>query len=370
MMDSQGRQGGVSPLNTVHPLSNTSCINVNSPSSTASAPSQTSGQNSSSGSKASTVGIIAGSTVGGVVLIVLLIILGIWCIRKTSRKSGRKDDDHEVRQNFPSQYQTDHGSHLPLMQPGSLSHLSAGDPVTQHLRQMSYTDSFAGSSSISSASRPMTVLGGQTASPNSFTHQALPVGLAAPVHPGTHSHNTSASNFAINDPYAPLSQIQPSRVSSNLDSITEYGDAGISSISSTSRQMAAMAGQRTSPSYPFPYQTHPAPPVQPRTRSHHASASSFTISTHPSSSPTLPSRLSSNIDGGSLSMSSPGVRMATATGQVITNPSPHVLVHTDIEDIPAPPGAQDLIELPPQYTDRQHLDSQPASAPTQKSLQF
>lgn len=277
MIDSQGRQGGVSPLNTVNPLSNTSCLNVNSPSSTASAPSQTSSQSSPSGGGTASVGIIAGSVVGGVVLLVLLIILGLWCIRK---RQSRHKDDYEVRHHFPFKSQTDYGSHLPLIQHESQSHMSTGDPFIHHSRQISFADSFAGSSSMSSASRPTT---GQTVLPIPFPHQTLPIVLAPPIHPGTHSHRTNASsgNFAFNDPFSPL-------------------------------------------------------PTQPLRRP------------------------KTNTSDG---------RIAVVAGQSTTSPPAHIIVHTDIEDVPAPPDAPDVIELPPQYTDRQPLASrpQPASARNQKT---
>ncbi|OAX37825.1 hypothetical protein K503DRAFT_866598 [Rhizopogon vinicolor AM-OR11-026] len=284
MIDSQGRQGGVSPLNTVQPLlSNSSCLNINSPSSTTSAPSQTSSQSTPSDNSTATVGIIAGATVGGVVLLVLSIILGIWWIRKARRTDGTT-----------SQNRTDDDSHLPLMRPGSQSHLSAIDPFTLHLRQISYADSFAGSSSISSAGGG--IGGGKTTSLHTFPHQTLPTGLAPPVHPGTHSHltNLSAGNYAVNDPRAQFNQIQPERLSSNLDAFAVYRNSG-----------------------------------------------------------------------GSSSTSYSGGRMATAAA---ANPSPQIIVHTDIEDGPPPPDIEEVIELPPQYADRQPL--QPPPAPRQKSSRF
>lgn len=274
MIDSQGRQGGVTPLNTVQPLSNTSCINVNSPSSTASAPSQTSSQGTSSGSNTATVGIIAGAAVGGVVLLVLLITLGVFCMRKASRQSRRKDDV------------IDEGSHLPLMH----SHLSTSDPFSRHLRQISFADSFVGSSSTASDSRLMGAVGGQTVSPNTFPHQTVPIVLAPP---GTHSHLTNASTvkFPVNSPPSP-SPKQPSRLSSNIDSSARHVDAGSSSGSSSGGRMIA-------------------------------------------------------------------------AGQAATSPSAHIIVHTDIEDGPPPPDIQEVIELPPRYSDRQPLASQPASVPRQ-----
>lgn len=233
-------------------------------------------------------------------------------MRKASRQSRRRDNDQEVEQKFPSKHQTDHSSH-----PGTLSYLSDNDPFSQHIRQISYTDSFPGSSSISSAGRTM-AMGGQAGSANTFTHQTLPVGLAAPVHPGTHSRLTNGS-FAFNDPHALFNPMQPSRLSSNIDSITHYASSG-----------------------------------------------NFTVNGPPSSQP---SYLSSSIDAGSSPMSSPGRRMNAGDGQAATSSSAHIIVHTDIEDVQAPPDAQDVTELPPRYTDRQVVVLQPPPGPHQKLLQ-
>jgi hypothetical protein len=415
MMDSQGRQGGVSTNYTVQPLANTSYLDVNSPSSIASAPSQTSSQ--SSNTTTVQVGIIAGTAVGGVVLLVLLIIVGIWCIRRASSRQLRsKDDGHDIKHNLPS-HQRD-GSHIPLMQPGTQSPMSASDFFSQHLRQISNTDSFAGNSSLSSASRPIIVVGSQTASSHTSPHQTLPVGLAPPIHTGTHSHvtNASAASFAANGHCTPFNQFQPSRLSSKVDTYAGCGNAGHSSTSA--RQMAGgqtspdytfpyqarpvsypappsqpgtlsskvdayaghgnaghsstssakqMAAGQTSPDYTFPYQarpvSYPVPPGQPGTLSHYASDGSFVVSDLPSQSPTQPSLPSSNIDGSASSSS--GGRMAAGTSQAASNPQ--IIVHIDIEDIPPPPGIQEVIELPPQYTDRQPPAPQPVSAPRRKS---
>jgi hypothetical protein len=416
MMDSRGRQGGVSTNHTVQPLANTSCLDVNSPSSIASAPSQTSSQ--SSNATTVQVGIIAGTAVGGVVLLVVLIIVGIWCIRRaSSRQSRSKNDGHDIKNNLPS-HQRD-GSHIPFMQPGTQTPMSGSDPFSQHLRQISHKDSFAGNSPLSSASRLITVVGSQTASSHTSPHQTLPVRLTPPIHTGTHSHVTkaSAASFAANGHCTPFNQFQPSRSSSKVDTYVGYGNAGHSSTFSA-REMTGgqtspdytfpyqarpvsypappnqpgtlsskvdayagygnaghsstssarqMAGGQTSPDYTFPYQarpvSYPVPPNQPGTLSHYASDGSFAVSDLPSQSPTQPSLPSSNIDGSASSSS--GGRTVAGTSQAASNPQ--IIVHIDIEYIPPPPGIQEVIELPPQYTDRQPPTPQPVSAPRRKS---
>lgn len=88
MIDFEGRMGGASPMFTVAPSTDSSCLAVNSSSSpTVSTPSQMPSQSTLPGSDASTVGIIAGVMIGGVLLLVSLIILGIYHKRRTSRSS-------------------------------------------------------------------------------------------------------------------------------------------------------------------------------------------------------------------------------------------------------------------------------------------
>jgi len=99
MIDFEGRMGGASPMSTVAPSTDSSCLAVNSSSlPTASTPSQMPSQSTLPGSDTSTVGIIAGVMIGGVLLLVLLIILGIYYKRKTSRasdvNSSPKRGDH------------------------------------------------------------------------------------------------------------------------------------------------------------------------------------------------------------------------------------------------------------------------------------
>jgi len=384
-------QGGVDVLKKVANSTDASCLNAKSPSSTSSAPSQTSSQGppsqTPSGNNTSNVGIIAGAAGGGVVLLILLIILGLYCKRKASRSStttsasqrearrlqhtgdGREIlEDGQATEKFT--HQTDRISRPLLTTPGN----------QQNLRHTSFTDSFARSSSISSASRRMTAIGDQMMPP----YQTLPLGLAAPVHPGTHSHLTNASvgDFAINDPHTSL---QPSRLSSNTDPSTGYGDALNPSVYSVNRRMPALPhhmsassftisnppspldprqasrlssnvdGSSTgqaSPNNPLRYQTasvHFAPSNQPGALSHHPAANSF-----PAGDGT--SRPSSNIDdfashvgAGSSSMSSSGGR---AAGPTASNSSAQIIRHTDMEDVRALADVQEVIELPPEYTDR------------------
>ncbi|KAG1757647.1 hypothetical protein EDB19DRAFT_1891370 [Suillus lakei] len=211
MTDSQGRQGGSSDLETVALSNNATCLSSNSPSSTASVPSSTTASTSSgisptssqSTSSSSNTATIAGAAIGCVVALAALVSLGMFLLRKrrasrspyvmsSSKRHSRRlpstDLDHEGNQYghvppiYPFPYQADSVSHLaPPIQPATQSHPispSAGsfalsDPSTpfsqtQHSRQISNPDSFAGygdagGSSMSSAGRRKAAMAGQTA---------------------------------------------------------------------------------------------------------------------------------------------------------------------------------------------------------------
>ncbi|KAG1749924.1 uncharacterized protein EDB91DRAFT_1110442 [Suillus paluster] len=212
MTDSLGKQGGSSDLVMVQLSNNASCLSANSPSSTASVPSSTIAPTSSSVSPTSTTqstsssnntATIAGAAVGCVVAIAALVTLGLFLLRKrrssrspyvmsSSKRHSRRlpsmDLDHEVNhydhvpQIYPFPYQADSVSRLaPPIQPGTQPHLTSPSAVnltvndpptpfnqTQHSRQVSNPDSFAGygdagSSSMSSAGRRKAAMAGQTA---------------------------------------------------------------------------------------------------------------------------------------------------------------------------------------------------------------
>jgi hypothetical protein len=361
MTDSLGRQGGVSDVLVVADSTDASCLVAGAVSSTVSAPSQpTSNQSILPVSNTPNAGVIAGATVGSVVFLALLITLGV-CWRRKALRSSRVTDkvdsyevkrDYQVQQNFQSKNQTDH---QPLG-PSHLANVFTSDPFSQHLRQMSYADSSVGSSSVAGT--------GQI-SPNTFVSQT------SPIHPGTQSHaaNVSAGGVAVNDPYAPFSQTQPSRQTS--DPVAEYGDVGNSSpMSAANRRMAAMAVQSASPNYAFPYQTTPVSHVAPPgTLPHHTSPGSTTVSGPPSPiNQAQPLSLSSNMERFARPVDAgnppPGRGIAALADQTATDGSTEYILHTDVEDVQVARDAKKVVELPPQYADRQLPDSQPTLAPS------
>ncbi|KAG2159791.1 uncharacterized protein EDB93DRAFT_1074314 [Suillus bovinus] len=210
MTDSQGRQGGSSDLETVALSNNATCLSSNSPSSTASVPSSTTASTSavvsptsdqSTPSSSNTV-TIASAAIGCVVALAALISLGMFLLRKRrasrspyvmsssnrhSRRLPSMDLDHEgnryghVPPIYPFPYQADSVSRLaPPIHPTAQSHLTSpstgnfalSDPhipsnQTQHSRQISAPDSFAGygdgGTSMTSTGRRKAAMAGQTA---------------------------------------------------------------------------------------------------------------------------------------------------------------------------------------------------------------
>ena len=388
MVDSQGNQGGISDIEQVSLSSDTSCLNVNSPSSTASAPSVTSSQSTPSAIRSDTtsVGIIAGSTVGGVVFLGLIIAISICYRRKASRLSNSVSMFSPTRLKYDD-YKAEEGGNTPQIQPfpylsDSVNHLVlpipprnrsrattafASDPFTQHLREISCSNGFAGGPYPNTRT---TATGDQALAVTSsvLPYQTLPVGLAPPIHPGSYSPltNTSPANFTSNNTHARFSSIQSSPMSPNINELSGHGDSASSPLSLGSRQITAIAGQTPPPNYLSAYQTYSLPPIQ--SLPLHASVGSVDISGPPAQS----SPLSFTTDaiphsGDAASMSFPCGINATSAGHSTTGAPAQIIVHTDIEDVQATSDDLGVVELPPQYADRQLLAVQPAPAQRHKS---
>jgi len=94
MTDSDGRQGGASDLLIVGNSTDASCLTGNSPSPSASSPSQAPNQSTSPVSNTTTVDIIVGAAIGGVILLASLTMLCI-CYkrgRQTTNASSQVTD--------------------------------------------------------------------------------------------------------------------------------------------------------------------------------------------------------------------------------------------------------------------------------------
>lgn len=147
------------------------------------------------------------------------------------------------------------------------------------------------------------------------------------------------ANGTVADPYAPFSQIQPSRQASNLDAFA-------------------------APNYAYPYQAPANQYAPPGTQPHHTSACGSTASDPPSPlSQTHPLNLNSNMDRFA-GNTSPGARIPAPIEETGTNQTTEFIMHTDVEDVPAVPAVKRVVELPPQYADRQLGASQNEPGPS------
>jgi len=142
--------------------------------------------------------------------------------------------------------------------------------------------------------------------------------------------------------------------------------------------MAATAGRSASLGNPFPHQTATVPfaiPNQRGTLSHHPSASSVAFSDGATPSHhQQASRMSSDIENFARYVGG-GQPSTVATSPTTAHPSAQIIRHTDMADDSAVAVTQEVIELPPEYTERPFLVEEPAqgvvaetaSAPNQKS---
>lgn len=179
-------------------------------------------------------------------------------------------------------------------------------------------------------------MGGQT-SPNMFPYQT------PSIQPGMQLYHANG-NVAVNDPHAPFGQFQPSRQASNLDAFA-------------------------APNYSYPYQAPASQYAPPGTQPHQTSVCGSTTSDPPSPlSQTHPLNLNSNMDRfarhGDAGNTSPGGRIPAPNEEVGTNQTTEFIIHTDVDDVPAVPAVKRVVELPPQYADRQPGVSQNEPGPS------
>ncbi|THV07711.1 hypothetical protein K435DRAFT_959773 [Dendrothele bispora CBS 962.96] len=253
MMDAQGRPGGSSDVRTVSSSDDTSCINGNSPSSTAQPTASSTSTNSpgaspsesSSSSNKTPIGAIAGTVIGALVFLAVAITLGLFFLRR------RQSRDHPEQR------------------------------VQRHSRRMrSEVDLLA---------------------------------TGPPPDPYPYSPYAGTMTPAIN---TPATQTFPSYNGSQPSD--PFGSDAFSRSSVIT--------------------SHTQHTQQPMSLSDHTTAS------HGMSPFTAG-------DSRSSQYSTPGQRKAAMAGVSNHKPSRYVM-HTDMEDTPAVPEEDEVIELPPQYSER------------------
>ena len=318
MTDSQGRQGGSSDVRIVGFSDDSSCLTGQSPSSTQSPPgaSQTapsttaSSQPTSSASAPPSNGIsiaaIAGTVIGALLFLAVVITLGLFFLRR------KRDAASGIAPNSSKRHSRRMGSGIDLTYDPSQA--PAGQPY------------------------------------------GIPQNNSAPTSNYPYSSSTGPP-FSDNPFYdsPPESQYQPSSryiPPSQIDAASQYSSSRYQFSDTTAPHEYNPYQQ-----YPGAYQPNaqlypPNPnyqPVNPYPGDPFHSAPPLTlVGTQPerfsmqTSQPSAPSEAQSSAQ-----------RKATMAGSVSTYTPSRFIIHTDVEDALPPPNESGVVELPPQYSERQ-----------------
>ena len=319
MTDSQGRQGGSSDVRIVAISDDSSCLTGQSPSSTQSppgasqtAPSTTASSPPTSSSSSSTpsshgisIAAIAGTVIGALLFLAVVITLGLFFLRKKRDAAGG---------NAPNSFKTHSGRR------------GSGIDLTYDPSQ-------------GPAGQPY----------------GIPQNNSAPTSDYPYSPNSGAP-FSDNPFYdsPPESQYQPSSryvPPSQFDAASQYSSSRYQFSDTTAPHEYNPYQQ-----YPGAYQPNaqlypPNPNYQPVNPHHvdpfHSTPALALANAQPerfsmqSSQPSAPSEVQSSAQQ----------RKAAMAGVSTYTPS-RFIVHTDVEDALPPPNEAGIVELPPQYSER------------------
>lgn len=327
MTDSQGRAGGVSDIEIVTSSDDSSCLNSNSPSSTASPPSTpTSSTPSTTGTSGAanpsstadsshgfSIAAIAGTVIGGLLFLALAITLGLFFLHKkrdaTNSANNFRRHSRIVDPGMDLAYNSGTGSGAPPY--------GIPPPGSHHTPASSYPYSSGGTA-------------------------------ANPSDPFLDSHSASVPGTVR------------SQVPIQFDATSMYTDAQYPHSEVGTFEMPSQYQYGPSPSqtqlYPPSARNHPPPngTIDPFSPTIVPSTEYDSLGSHSrsqSQSQSIPNRTSTS--------TSTAQRKAAAAGMTAYKPSRYIL-HTDVEDaLPTTAEDEEVIELPPQYSERRV----PASAP-------
>ncbi|KJA29411.1 hypothetical protein HYPSUDRAFT_516676 [Hypholoma sublateritium FD-334 SS-4] len=336
MTDSQGRAGGVSDIEIITSSDDSSCLNSNSPSSTASPPSTpttstpTTTSTSGAANPSSTadpshgfsIAAIAGTVIGGLLFLALAITLGLFFLHK-------KRDANNSANNFRRHSRiVDPGMDLaynPGSGPGAPPY-GIPPPGSHHTPASSYPYSSGGTA-------------------------------ANPSDPFLDSHSTSIPGTVR------------SQVPIQFDAASMYTDAQYPHSEAGTFEMPSQYQYGPSPSqtqlYPPSARNHPPPngTIDPFSPTITASTEYDSFGSHSRSQSQSQSMPQGSAVNRTSTSTSTAQRKAAAAGMTAYKPSRYIL-HTDVEDA-LPPTVEDeeVIELPPQYSERRVPGSAPPPIP-------
>lgn len=297
MVDSAGRQGGSTDLLTVSNSNDASCINGSSPHSTASA-SATNAPHATESVRAvagPNTGEIAGAVIGGLAFIALVILLAFLCLRRKREKSNPLSESRPTAE--PAFINNGGTSRVSRVR---TSFIPSGRRRTQPSVDL-----------LPSGVRPLPSV-------------ARPTMVSIPYYP-------SSSSLPPRSEYEPSPFVFPS------DASAADGHSG---------QFPEEVYDRDSHSTGlYTYGAH--------SRSQSRSQSDTDAPLSPESA--LPNPFSQGHNRRpsvpfSVDSSAPASRKASLVGTIRT--TPRFILHTDAEDLSTVDDSEELVELPPQYTDR------------------
>ncbi|KLO13970.1 hypothetical protein SCHPADRAFT_996977 [Schizopora paradoxa] len=301
MTDSEGRSGGTSDLETVSASNDATCLNASSPHSTASAASQTSAPHETQTVQVKSgmePGEIAGIVLGALAVMLLAIALAVFLLRRRRRCQQAEEESR------PQIVQVGGG----LSSNSSRLSRIRGSIVPSSRRRTQHVDLITTHSS----------------QPSSYSTQR-------PSHFPLHSSQSLplSNNYEVEPYQLPSDASAMDGHSSARDTYTDVlGHVSHSSPRSQSHQNSRSSNFSSQPDVPnSPTGFLPNPHTHSRHPSLHQSLMSTTQSPKGS----------------------------------VRNSAPRFILHTDAEDPSIQDEEADLVELPPQYTDRRNRPSEQSS---------
>ncbi|KAF9015092.1 hypothetical protein BDQ17DRAFT_1340471 [Cyathus striatus] len=319
MTDSEGRQGGSSDVKIVGISDDSSCLDASSPSSTSALPASTTSKSSSTFSDSTSttssspsesttdaasngnisIGAIAGTVIGALLFLAVVITLGLFCLRKRREGDG-------------------HSSRAGRAEGGSTGGAFGG----QHSRMQSELD--------------------LTSGPHNHTmhpYGGMDVNSTAAFAPGYDQYNHSNAGLPYDSD--PFSDNPPSQYNSSQYAPSQYD------------RQSQYTTSRYPPSTPH-LAAYPPPPRTIRSEGEDDPFNPFVPSQTTSATGIIepfdqfeqPAGNTSSRDSMSTAQ-----RKAAMAGNTAYKPSRFIL-HTDLEDVVPSEIEEEVVELPPQYSER------------------
>ncbi|TFK41233.1 hypothetical protein BDQ12DRAFT_431045 [Crucibulum laeve] len=357
MIDAAGRQGGSSDIKTVGISDDSTCLNALSPSSTSAAPSSTSPSTSQTPSTTSTgsssaasetfsspsqggvsIAAIAGTVIGALLFLAVIITLGLFFLRK-KRDARNPNAGGGVFQGGGNRLQSELDLTYNPGRSGGHGH--------------SYTLSAGGTAALAASAYPNTPNSNQPYDANPFLDSPPPTQYAPSIQypppsqypPSQYPPSQYPPSQYPPSQYPPSTQHPPSQYPQSQYAASQYEPSEYAASAYAPSQYAPSSQYPQNAAYPSrgPYHLPPS----------ERDSDPFTDA----SPPILPRHETEPFDLRTADQSSSSDNMTTAqrkaamAGVSVYKPSRFIL-HTDVEDAVPTPAEDEIVELPPQYSER------------------